>query len=268
MIELVVGIYVTLGLFLATLGPAGKSIRREVEKTRGTEFTNAMMQREAPSEKKLFFFKLTLILGFSLLWPFLIWGALKENKNYEVQPDSDDFQNKGLKFQYMGGHGKLSCNECNFSESLTSFTHGIRSSRTGYQCQDCGKLASRMRTDPFKRSSNENFDVPLSELPLDERPSRIEHLQQMLNLCKSQMKKTARKNWLPTWEKTVAECTQELSSVDADELEEIKNKRREYEDAYLTLLLCECGGKLDRDSVLFCPECKSQNLSYSMEYIT
>ncbi len=41
MIELVIGIYVTLGLFLATLGPAGKSIRREVEKTRGTEFTNA-----------------------------------------------------------------------------------------------------------------------------------------------------------------------------------------------------------------------------------
>ena len=36
MIELVIAIYVTLGLYLATLGPAGKSIRREVEKTRGT----------------------------------------------------------------------------------------------------------------------------------------------------------------------------------------------------------------------------------------
>jgi hypothetical protein len=125
-----------------------------------------------------------------------------------------------------------------------------------------------LRTDPFKRSSNENFDVPLSELPLDERPSRIEHLQQMLNLCKSQMKKTARKNWLPTWEKTVAECTQELSSVDAAEIQEVKNKRRDSENAYLALLFCECGGKLNRDSVLFCPECKSQNLYYSMEYIT
>ena len=46
MIELFIGIYLTLGLFLATLGPAGRSILREVEKTRGTEFTNAMMQRE------------------------------------------------------------------------------------------------------------------------------------------------------------------------------------------------------------------------------
>jgi len=268
MIELVIGIYVTLGLLLATLGPAGKSIRREVEKTRGTEFTNAMMQREAPSEKKLFFFKLIIILGFSLLWPFLLWGALKENKNYEVSSDSDDFERKGLKFQHMGGHGKLSCNECNFSESLTSFTHGISSSRTGYQCQVCGKLASRMRTEPFKRSRNANHDVPLIELPIDERPSRIEHLQHMLDLCESQMKTTARRNWLPTWEPTVAECKKELSLVEEKEMEEVRNKRRESADAFKASLFCECGGELDRENVLFCPNCKSLDLSYSMEYIT
>ena len=190
MIELVIGIYVTLGLFLATLGPAGRSIRREVEKTRGTEFTNAIMQREAPSEKKLFFFKLTLILGFSLLWPFLIWGALKENKHYEVQPVSDDFEHKGLKFQYMGGHGKLSCNDCDFQQSQTSFIHGISTSRTGYQCQACGKLTSNTRTQNYTQATNR------------------------------------------------------------------------------AALLCECGGKLERDQVLFCPDCKSTNLSYSMEYIT
>jgi hypothetical protein len=206
MIELVIGIYVTLGLFLATLGPAGRSIRREVEKTRGTEFTNAMMQREAPSEKKLFFFKLILILGFSLLWPFLLWGALKENKNYEVQPDSDDFEHKALKFQYMGGHGKLRCNECNFSESLTSFTHGIRSSRTGYQCQACGKFASRIRAQRNRRSN--------------------------------------------------------------DEIPEAQEIRNESGSAYEASLICECGGKLNREQILFCPDCKSKDLSYSMEYIT
>ena len=190
MIELVIGIYVTLGLFLATLGPAGRSIRREVEKTRGTEFTNAIMQREAPSEKKLFFFKLTLILGFSLLWPFLLWGALKENKNYEVQPDSDDFEHKGLKFQYMGGHGKLSCNDCDFQQSQISFIHGISTSKSGYQCQACGKLTSNTRTQNDTQATNR------------------------------------------------------------------------------AALVCECGGKLERDQVLFCPDCKSTNLSYSMEYIT
>jgi hypothetical protein len=206
MIELVIGIYVTLGLFLATLGPAGRSIRREVEKTRGTEFTNAIIQREAPSEKKLFFFKLTLILGFSLLWPFLLWGALKENKNYEVQPDNDDFEHKGLKFQYLGGHGKLSCNECNFSESLTSFIHGIDSSRTGYQCQACGKFASRIRTQRHRRSN--------------------------------------------------------------DAIQEAKEIHFESGSSYEASLICECGGKLNREQILFCPDCKSKDMSYSMEYIT
>ena len=206
MIELVIGIYVTLGLFLATLGPAGRSIRREVEKTRGTEFTNAIMQREAPSEKKLFFFKLTLILGFSLLWPFLLWGALKENEKYDTQPNANDAQAEGIKFQYMGGHGTLSCNQCNFSESLTSFIHGIDSSRTGYQCQACGKFASRIRTQRLRRSNDE-----------------IQEAQEILN---------------------------------------------ESGSAYEASLICECGGKLNREQILFCPDCKSKDMSYSMEYIT
>ena len=31
---------------------------------------------------------------------------------------------------------------------------------------------------------------------------------------------------------------------------------------------CECGGKLERDFPLFCPKCKSYNVSYNMRYIT
>ena len=30
---------------------------------------------------------------------------------------------------------------------------------------------------------------------------------------------------------------------------------------------CECGGKLSRDEVLFCPKCRSTNLEYEMQYI-
>ena len=190
MIELVLAIYVTFGLFLGTLGPAGRSIQREVEKARGTEFTNAIMQREAPAEKKILFFKLVLILGFSLLWPFLLWGALKENGKYEIQPNALDAQSQGMKFQYMGGHGSISCNDCDFQQSQTSFIHGISTSRSGYQCQACGKLTSNTRT------------------------------------------------------------------------------QNDTQEAKRAVLVCECGGKLERDQVLFCPDCKSTNLSYSMEYIT
>ena len=37
---------------------------------------------------------------------------------------------------------------------------------------------------------------------------------------------------------------------------------------YKSSLICECGGKFEREKVLFCPECRSKNLSYDMEFIT
>ena len=41
-------------------------------------------------------------------------------------------------------------------------------------------------------------------------------------------------------------------------------KAKEYQSS----LICECGGKFEREKVLFCPECQSKNLSYDMEFIT
>ena len=37
---------------------------------------------------------------------------------------------------------------------------------------------------------------------------------------------------------------------------------------YERSLVCNCGGLLDRDKLLFCPCCKSKILSYFMQYIT
>lgn len=31
---------------------------------------------------------------------------------------------------------------------------------------------------------------------------------------------------------------------------------------------CECGGKLNKDKPLFCPNCKSQNIGYQLTYLT
>lgn len=190
MIEIALLIYWITGLLLSTIGPVGRSIKREVNDAKGTAFTNEIMGRQAPSETKLFFFKLTLTLGFSLLWPFLLRSALKSNKEHEYIPDPEDYVNQGLKFQHMGGHGTISCNDCDFQQSQTSFIHGIDTSRSGYQCQACGKLTSVTRT---------------------------------------------------------------------------QNDKQEARGAEL---VCDCGAELSRDQVLFCPDCKSTNLSYSMEYIT
>jgi hypothetical protein len=82
------------------------------------------------------------------------------------------------------------------------------------------------------------------------------------------MKEYKKKDWLPTWESTVAECKEELSKVPAEELTAIKKRREDFEAAYQATLICECGGHLDREIALFCPDCKSMNLSYDMMYIT
>ena len=82
------------------------------------------------------------------------------------------------------------------------------------------------------------------------------------------MKQYSKKNWLPTWESTVAECKHELSTVPPEELAAIKKRREDFEAAYQATLVCECGGPLERDEAVFCPNCKSLNLSYALQYIT
>lgn len=268
MILISLGIYLFIGILLVAFSPAGKRISDEVDSARGTEFTNSIMNREQPSELKIRLFRFTLTLGFVLLWSIFIWSILKEHLAYEKKYKPTKSTTNDMHFHLMGGYGILSCKNCDFSQSITSFTHGVSTSTSGFQCQTCGKLTSRRRDEPFKNFHGSNHNLALSELSPDQRPSRIEHLQTMLQLCERQMKEYKKKDWLPTWESTVAECKHELSTVPPEELAAIKKRREDFETAYQATLICECGGPLERDEALFCPNCKSLNLSYALQYIT
>ena len=268
MIFIFLGIYLFVGILLLAFSPAGKRISDEVNSARGTEFTNSMLGRKQPSNQKILLFRLTLTIGFVLLWCIFIWGILKEHKATQIRYSPEEFAKKGMRFSLMGGYGTLSCKDCDFSKNMTSFTHGLSTSTSGFQCQACGKLAERDRKEPFKNSGGSNHNLPLSELPPDQRPGRIEHLQEMLHLCERQMKEYKKKDWLPTWESTVAKCKKELSTVPAEELAAIKKRRADSEAVYEATLICECGGHLEREEALFCPNCKSLNLSYEMIYAT
>ena len=268
MISIFLGAYLLIGIFLVAFSPAGKRITDEVNNARGTEFSNSILGREQPSEKKILLFRLTLTLGFVLLWSIFIWSILKEYRATKSQSSTEQHSKNGLHFYQMGGFGTLSCKDCDFNQNITSFTHGASTSTSGLQCHACGKITSRRRDEPFKNSHGLNHHLSLSELPSDQRPSRIEHLQTMLNLCERQMKEYSKKDWLPTWESTVADCKDELSSVPTEELAAIIKCREDFEAAYQATLFCECGGRLERDEALFCPNCKSSNLSYKLQYIT
>jgi ribosomal protein S27E len=190
--EILILTYFAIGVLLGTFGPAGNQISEEVARTRGSPLTNALAEREQPSELKLALFRVIITVGFILLWPVFIYGIVKDQRDKAASMKA--FQDKhaeGLWFQYsMGGGGDLSCNDCSYSEEVTSFIHGISSSSTGFQCQACGRFAAIESGGP------------------------------------GQVNEYARK------------------------------------------LVCDCGGPLEREKVVFCPNCRSKNLTYDLRVIT
>ena len=191
-IEISVFIYLSIGVLLGTLGPAGKQISEEVARARGSPLTNAIAEREQPSELKLGLFRLIITVGFILLWPVFIYGIVKDQRDKAASMNAfEEKHAEGLWFQYsMGGRGNLRCNDCNHSEDVTSFIHGKYESVTGFQCQACGRFAA------------------------------------------------------------------------------IESGGPGHSNDYAARLVCDCGGPLDREKVVFCPICRSKNLTYDLRVIT
>ena len=189
-LEISIAVYLAIGILLVAVGPVAENIANEIERARGTPLSNAFMERKQPSELKLMLARITITIGFVLLWIVFIWGILREHWDIQDTSKRVHEKSKGLWFSYMGGHGTIRCKDCNHTEEVTSFIHGTNSSSSGFQCQGCGKFASI-------RSGG-------------------------------------------------------------------SGKANEYEDS----LVCECGGSLERKKVLFCPQCKSEDLSYRTLYIT
>lgn len=190
-LEIILAVYLFIGFLLATFGPAGKDIAKEIENARGTSLLDAYRETQAPSEFKLFLFRLLITAGFILLWPIFIGGIVSSQR--KAKEELEEFleeQSKGLRFQFMGGHGAIACEACDFSLSITSFTHGRDSSTSGFQCQTCGKFHAIRSGGP--------------------------------------------------------------------------GHAKEYKDG----LVCDCGGKLERDEIVFCPSCKSTKMSYCVEFMT
>lgn len=70
--------------------------------------------------------------------------------------ECSDLQDSLLYFSFVGGAGRLVCKQCGHSEKLVGFLHGFGNdwSRTGLQCQNCGRLVTREHANG--RDSYEN----------------------------------------------------------------------------------------------------------------
>ena len=82
--EIMVGVYLVIGILLATIGPAGKDITVEVDRIRGSSLLDAYLERESPSKLKLWFFRAFITAAFILLWPFFIFGIMKINSLFPI----------------------------------------------------------------------------------------------------------------------------------------------------------------------------------------
>ena len=82
------------------------------------------------------------------------------------------------------------------------------------------------------------------------------------------MEKTPIDKWLSSWQQTVDSCTEELSKISIEEIDRVKRLLKESNETYKASLKCGCGGKLERDLAIYCPTCKSHNLTYKMRAIT
>ena len=174
-----------------------------------------------------------------------------------------------MKFYQMGGVGILDCLDCKHSEEVHSVTHGDGHT-IGYQCRNCGKFAARSYQEPFATPNTDIYDIrgPLENLPREYWPGRIEFAQFMVRVIEKQMQKRPKEQWFASWEPDLAMYRARINSIPVEELDRIRNIRRELDAAYKASLFCECGGPLDGDAVLFCPVCRSKRLSYKMTYIT
>ena len=154
-LEISIAVYLAIGILLVAVGPVSENIDKEIDRARGTPLSNAFMAREQPSESKLQLARITITVGFVLLWVVFIWGVLKEHWNIQATRKRVQERSKGLWFSYIGGHGTVRCEDCDHNEEITSFIHGINSSSSGFQCQACGKFSSIGSGGPGKANEYE-----------------------------------------------------------------------------------------------------------------
>jgi hypothetical protein len=243
--------YIAIGFLLTAFGPLRKDLEVKI-------LVMVATNPDVPYWKATVL-RFVVLSGVVFLWAFFLPaffrkdGQANSNLGPEHVTPGIGIAGRELWFGHIGGVGKIGCVDCGYAEDITSFTHGSVGSSTGYQCQTCGKFAARHYRQPFSEDSSE---------------SRIEHVLMLMEHVESQMEKLPEKEWMERWESDLAKARDDLSHVPEDELARIKRVRNEVNSQHEASLFCECGGKLDREKVLFCPGCRSTHLSYDMEYIT
>lgn len=238
-----------------------------VSKRRQAAFGAAMGSygfRRSVRRIKMLLFRASTVLGLVFLWPVFLIDERRESKarNRLGMAYEKAHPFLGFTFDRIGGKRVFICNDCNQTLKVDPGHGSMFGNSRGYQCQTCGECTTRYYGQPFAHDPHSRGDegVGLDDVLPQYRAEKIEHLQGMFNLIDRQMRAQPREKWFKSWEPDLARYREELDRVSPEELASIKSIRAEVNAAYDASLVCDCGGPLDRDQVLFCPGCRSKKL--------
>lgn len=192
--------------------------------------------------------------------------------------DKSEYTAPLLTFSNTGGSFTLICKDCGFKEGVTSHRGTKVGANTGYQCQKCGKFKTTSHGNKTKKLTN--FKVPkyctcghdVSHAKFSMSPG-MKELYKGYDFPKNPSSTHCvlwDDNGKPYYEKECPECGKIHIETGISgygpryygkPIDYASHIAREQNKDHR--LRCECGGVLSREKPLFCPNCKSNNLSYS-----
>ena len=135
-------IYLTIGVLSNIIGPLAKKVNKIVKETRSSTITRLINKSNAKRREDLLI-EIILRTLTLLFFPILYISLVVEFFRYNYTPPwlKKILNDPRLYYSRMGDFGAISCLECDFKQDIVSFLHGADNwSRTGYQCQECGKF--------------------------------------------------------------------------------------------------------------------------------
>lgn len=143
-------LYLTIGIYVATLGPLSRDLRADFAKIRYVRPREPMMTFD-PEYKRVpiprwhrLAIAVTLGAGALVGWPIFIRSAMRLQRAERDDPEPVPVA-AGLRSAQLGGEGDIYCRSCKHKERFTSCVHGFPPDdwwEIGYQCRRCRMLTS------------------------------------------------------------------------------------------------------------------------------
>lgn len=151
-VNLIVLIYLSIGVLINLYGPMAKAIRESPAKRKQMSRNAKKGLTSLLYALQRFMIQVFLRTMVLLFYPLLYVLYFIDNMRRRIPADSEPFglEKDMLYFRKCSGVGVIRCRECDYNQEVVVLIHGgnMCDFKSGYQCQKCGKfhvIASGMR---------------------------------------------------------------------------------------------------------------------------